>query len=452
MAVLEKGSLVRKQIVLMAGDILVGLTILFLIYTMNQKADLVNLFSEAWIFLFIPVLIFNSFLCEVYNIKVWLFKTIVIRSMISTGISFLILIFFLNSFGILWFMIIGLVAFFVVQIFWHSLYQATIQSSFFTKNLMVIGTGAAALEVDLMLKAFPSKYSLSGYITTPTDPVEVKKNTIIGKIDDIVELCKQHKVHSIVIALTERRGNLAIDKLVACKLIGVRIIDYPNFYETMTGKIPVENINPSWLVQSNGFLITPFVRLMKRIFDVLVSALGLLIILPFIPIAIFLVKYESPGTLFYLQKRVGEYGKDFTIYKFRSMGMDAENVSGAIWASENDPRISYFGHLLRKSRIDELPQLVNVLKGDMSFIGPRPERPEFVKQISEETQYYMERHSVKPGITGWAQVMSPYSSTIGDSVEKLRYDLYYINNLSLFLDLLIVFETIKVIMFRRGGR
>jgi len=316
----------------------------------------------------------------------------------------------------------------------------------------VIGTGDVAQEVERMVAASSGKYLLSGYIATPTDPVTVEKNRIVGKMDDIVLLCRQYKVHSIIMALTERRGNLAIHKLVSCKLMGVRIVDYPNFYESMTGKIPVEIINPSWLVQSSGFLITPFIRAMKRIFDIILSSLVLLITLPFFPIIVIMVKYKSPGPVFYFQQRVGKQGKDFTIYKFRSMGTDAESKEGVAWAKENDPRITQFGHILRKTRIDELPQLVNVLKGEMSFIGPRPERPQFVEKICEVTPYYMERHAVKPGITGWAQVMYPYGASLGDSVEKLRYDLYYINNLSIFLELLIVFETIKIILFRRGSR
>ncbi len=452
MAVFSKESIIRKQIILMGGDFIVGMAIILLFKTMEPREFPMGIFSEIWIVLFIPVLIFSSYFCEIYSIKTWLIKTLVIRSAIAAGISFCALILVSNLSKAPWQMLSGLLLFFIFQIFWQSLYQKTTSSSFFKKNIVVIGTGNTALEIDRMLQASSGRYSLSGYISTPTDPVDVKETSILGKIDDIVELCKSHRVHTIVIALTERRGNLTIEKLVSCKLMGVRIIDYPNFYETMTGKIPVESINPSWLVQSNGFLITPFIRFVKRIFDILLSSLTLLVTLPFLPVFIFLVKYKSPGPVFYFQKRVGEHGKNFTIYKFRTMGTDAETENGAAWAQKNDPRISRFGHLLRKTRIDELPQLVNVLKGKMSFIGPRPERPEFVKKIAKVTPYYMERHAVKPGITGWAQVMYPYGSSLGDSVEKLRYDLYYINNLSLFLELLIVFETIKVVLFRRGGR
>lgn len=239
---------------------------------------------------------------------------------------------------------------------------------------------------------------------------------------------------------------------MTCKLMGVKILDYPNFFELMTGKIPVEHINPSWLVQSSGFLITPFIRSLKKVLDLVFSSVLLILCLPLFPVVALMIKLDSPGPVFYSQQRVGLNGKVFTIYKFRSMGQDSEKETGASWAQEDDPRVTRFGAFIRKTRIDELPQLFNVLKGDMSFIGPRPERPEFVSQISKVTPYYAERHAIKPGITGWAQVMYPYGASLGDAVEKLRYDLYYINNLSVFLELYIIFETIKIVLFRRGSR
>ena len=304
---------------------------------------------------------------------------------------------------------------------------------------MVIGTGEFALNVEHLIAESPGKYELAGYIRPPMDPVTVPEEKILGDLDQIVDIARITQARAIVIALTERRGNLTAAKLVTCKLMGVRILDYPSLYELMTGKIPVEHINPSWLVQSSGFLITPFIRTLKKILDLFFSSLLLLICLPFFPLVALMIKLDSPGPVFYFQKRVGLNGKPFTIYKFRSMAMDSEKGTGASWASEDDPRITKFGAFMRKARIDELPQIFNVLKGDMSFIGPRPERPEFVAQISKVTPYYEERHAIKPGITGWAQVMYPYGASLGDSVEKLRYDLYYINNLSMFLELLIRF-------------
>jgi sugar transferase (PEP-CTERM system associated) len=450
--ILTKGSLIRKQTILMSGDFILGMAIIILFKTMGPKELSFGLFSEVWVFFFVPVLILSSYFCEIYNTGIWALKTVITRSMIATVISFFILILFNVLSGISLHLVAGLLFFFILQILWHGIYQTSFHFSFFTKNIVVIGTGTTAIEIERILNASTCKYALSGYISTATDPVNVEDNKIIGSIDDIIDLCRQYKVHTIVIALTEKRGNLTINKLVACKLMGVRIIDYPSFYEIMTGKIPVESINPSWLVQSNGFLITPFIRFTKRIFDILLSSSVLFLTLPFFPVFAFMVKYKSPGSIFYFQKRVGKDGKNFTIYKFRSMETDAEIKNGVSWAKINDHRISRCGHFLRKARIDELPQLLNVLNGTMSFIGPRPERPEFVKQISAVTPYYMERHAIKPGITGWAQIMYPYGSSLGDSVEKLRYDLYYINNLSLFLELLIVFETIKVILFRKGSR
>jgi len=446
-----KGSLIKKQMILMAGDAVAALGILIL-WVMGADGIAPGFFSGLWMAGFVPVLVLTSYLCEVYNVRPWVFKTVAKRAALSGGISLIVLV-LLNKASFLPFpMITGILFFFAAQILWQSLYEAASQSPFFSKNILVIGTGPSAQEVRRLIEASPRKYVLAGYVATATDPVSVEENSIVGKMEDIVSLCRQYQAHAVVMALTERRGGLAIHKLVSCKLMGVRIIDYPNFYESMTGKIPVESINPSWLVQSNGFLITPFIRAMKRTLDIVLSSLLLLITLPFFPALVVLVKYKSPGPVFYFQKRVGKNGKEFTIYKFRTMGIDAESGVGVAWAKENDPRVTRFGQFFRKTRIDELPQLVNVLKGEMSFIGPRPERPEFVEQICGITPYYMERHAVKPGITGWAQVMYPYGASLGDSVEKLRYDLYYINNLSIFLEFLIVFETIKVILFRRGSR
>jgi len=452
MGVLAKGSIIRKQFILMSGDFLVSLAMIAIvnpieIYNHSSQIGLVN-----WGLYLIPIIILSSYFCEIYNTRTWLLKKNVPRTFAASLITFFTFGLVSSFAGFSWQIAFGILFIFIFQVLWQGLYDKIIQSSYFSKNVVVIGTGSNALEIDSIINAFPGKYTLTGYISTVADPINVEKNKIIGHIDDIIEICKQYNIHAIILALTERRGNLTINKLVSCKLIGVRIIDYPNFYESMTGKIPVESINPSWLVNSKGFLITPFIQVMKRILDIILSSLLLLMTLPFLPIVIFLVKYKSPGPIFYLQKRVGENGENFTIFKFRSMKINAEQETGAAWAKESDPRISKFGHLIRKTRIDELPQLINVLNGKMSFIGPRPERPEFVQQICQATPYYMERHAVKPGITGWAQVMYPYGSSLGDSIEKLRYDLYYINNLSLFLELLIVFETIKVILFRKGSR
>ena len=406
-----------------------------------------------WQYCFFPMVLFSSFLCEVYTTEKLIFKVKLIRSALGAALSFAVLLLFFSSVrGIYVELLLSLLLFLILQNSWQSLYQKSTDSLFFAQRILVLGTGSMAAKVEKLIAASKDRYTLAGYVQTANDPVTVPSKAIVGVIDDIVELSKRHNAHAIVIALTERRGNLVIEKLVTCKLMGVRIMDYPSFFEVTTGKIPVEDINPSWLVQSSGFFITPFVRLMKRIIDVLLASTLLLVTLPLLPVIACGIKLTSKGPVFYLQKRVGVNGRLFTIFKFRSMADNAEQDTGASWARQNDPRVTPIGAFMRKTRIDELPQLVNVLKGDMSFIGPRPERPEFVEKISRVTPYYLERHAVKPGITGWAQVMYPYGASLGDSVEKLRYDLYYINNLSFFLEILIVLETIKVVLFRRGGR
>ena len=206
------------------------------------------------------------------------------------------------------------------------------------------------------------------------------------------------------------------------------------------------------MIFSDGFRITHLRRLFKGTFDLIFAVIGLGIVMPFIPVISLLIKIDSHGPVFFKQKRVGEREKEFVLYKFRTMRKDAESKTGAVWAQENDPRITRVGKFLRKSRIDEIPQLFNVLKGEMSFIGPRPERPEMIRKLEEVIPFYSERHTLKPGITGWAQVKHSYGASVEDALEKLRYDLFYIKHSSLFLDLLIVLETIKVVLFGRGGR
>jgi sugar transferase (PEP-CTERM system associated) len=446
---LDRGSLIYNRIILMVGDILVALTILL---TAAGQADQLS-GIPLWMALFIPVMLFFSFLCEVYQPEKWLFRERLVRSLAAIFLSLVVLTFLPRHPEVsFWQLPVAALIFFLLQNLWQSLFHKSNDVHFFAEKILVIGTGSIAGTVENLIKESSGKYVLAGYVRTPTDPVSVNFQKILGHFDDIVTIARENRVNAIVIALTERRGNLVMEKLVTCKLMGIKIVDYPSFYERVAGKIPVEHINPSWLVQSRGFLITPFIRLLKKVLDLVFSSIILIFCLPVFPLVVLAIKLDSPGPVFYFQKRVGLNGTLFTIYKFRSMQVTSEQDAGPAWASEDDPRITRFGKLMRRTRIDELPQLVNVLKGDMSFIGPRPEQPEFVAQIRKITPYYMQRHAVKPGITGWAQVMYPYGASLGDAVEKLRYDLYYINNLSLFLDLYIVFETIKIILFRRGGR
>jgi len=444
-----RGAVIRYQMMLMGGDAFIGVLILGFTASCLLSQPRIPL----WMYLFTPAILVTSFLCEIYNPQKFSAKKKLIRSLWAGSGSFIFLIIIPDSSGgSLWQLIFCLILFLGFQNGWQRLFRQIRSSVVFQKNILVIGTGPMAKKIEHLISASPGRYNLVGYIGTASDPVSVAPEAIIGSMDKIVEMARHYNAHALVIALTERRGNLTIEKLVACKLMGVRIMEYPSFYEMITGKIPVEDINPSWLVQSSGFLITPMVRIMKRVLDIILASLLLGVMLPFFLPVVLIIKLTSPGPVFYFQERVGTHGKNFTIYKFRSMTADAEKTTGAAWARENDSRVTSFGLFMRKTRIDELPQLINVLNGDMSFIGPRPERPEFVEQIQEITPYYKERHAVKPGITGWAQVMFPYGASLGDAVEKLRYDLYYINNLSFTLELMIMLETVKVVLFRKGSR
>ncbi len=259
-------------------------------------------------------------------------------------------------------------------------------------------------------------------------------------------------IDRIVVAMEERRGKLPVDLLLSLKNRGVQIQDGNDAYESITGKVPIESIRLSWLLFSPGCCASRLFLFYKRTASLMISIVGLLLSLPLLPFIILAIKLSSPGQILYRQSRVGLDGKVFSCYKFRTMQSDAEADSGPTWAKDDDPRITRVGRFFRKTRMDEIPQLWNVLRGDMSLVGPRPERPEFVNALNQTIPFYHLRHSVRPGITGWAQILYRYGSSVEDAKEKLRYDLYYIKNLSAGLDLLIFFSTIKIILLGRGAK
>jgi len=243
-----------------------------------------------------------------------------------------------------------------------------------------------------------------------------------------------------------------MDQLLEMKLDGVTFDHLASVYEEYTGKIAVENLRPSWLIFSHGFAKSRWLSAGKRALDLLAAGLGLLLAAPLMAIVAIAIRLSSAGPVLYHQQRVGLQGRIFTVHKFRSMRQDAEEGTGPVWASKNgDPRVTRLGRFLRRSRIDELPQLWNVLKGDMSFVGPRPERPEFVTSLTQEIPYYGQRHVVRPGVTGWAQVRYTYGASKEDALEKLQYDLFYIKNMSLALDLYVILETVKTVILRKGA-
>jgi sugar transferase (PEP-CTERM system associated) len=269
----------------------------------------------------------------------------------------------------------------------------------------------------------------------------------------ILSVAKKYKIDEIIVGVRERRGGgLPADQLLECKLAGIEVVDLPSFYERETGQIQVESLNPSWMIFSDGFKRSPFKDLTKRTFDVAASGGLLLLTLPVMLVTTLLIWLESGGPIFYRQERVGELGRIFRVLKFRSMRQDAERDGVPQWAKKQDDRVTRVGRAIRLLRIDELPQVFNVFKGDMSFVGPRPERPYFVDDLTKKISYYPSRHTVKPGITGWAQIRYPYGATVEDALQKLQYDLYYVKNHTLFLDLIILFQTAQVILFGKGAR
>ncbi len=324
------------------------------------------------------------------------------------------------------------------------------------QQVLILGVGETAREIAYeILTNCNGKYHLRAFVDVTLNPT---METMLGvdvigfRDEELLEFVKQHRIKKIVIAATQRRNTVPIKGLLACKANGVEIWDTPNFYEGLAGKIPIKNLRPSWLIFSPGFRRSTVSKGLKRSVDIFFSCLGLLLTLPLFGTIALLIKLDSSGPVFFRQERVGEWGKNFTLFKFRSMTSNAEETTGPVWATENDQRVTRIGRLLRKIRLDELPQLINVLKGEMSFVGPRPERPHFVTQLSRSIPYYAQRLSVKPGITGWAAVKYRYSSSVEETVEKLAYDLYYIKNSSLWLDFVIILNTIWVILLGQGSR
>ena len=293
---------------------------------------------------------------------------------------------------------------------------------------------------------------LSGLSMNRAKKLEKPSNpAIIGRFDQISSICRDAGIDRIVVALDERRGKLPLDQLLSCRMKGIQISDGIDFSEYLFGKLSVESLRPSSLIFSNGFKRNAPIKIVKRCIDVLASFLGLTISAPVSLLIAIAIKLDSPGPVFYRQERVGEDEQIFQLLKFRSMRADAEK-DGPVWAAVDDHRITRVGRIIRKLRLDEVPQMINVLRGEMSFTGPRPERPHFVQMLKSEIPFYSYRHTVKPGITGWAQIRYPYGASKEQALEKLKYDIYYIKHMGPFLDMEIIFQTLKIVLLGRGAR
>ena len=325
-----------------------------------------------------------------------------------------------------------------------------------SERLLLVGTGTAA--VDLAREMFDRRHELGVEIVgfVDSDPAKVGSRVInpgvVGTIEDIPSIVRARRVDRVVVSLADARGKLPVDKLLEMKLDGVSFDHLASVYEQYTGKIAVENLRPSWLIFAPGFKKSRLLSMSKRVLDVAVAAVGVVLALPVMAMIAAAIRLTSNGPILYHQRRVGQHGRIFTVHKFRSMRPDAEAATGPVWAvKEGDARVTPLGSMLRRTRLDELPQLWNVLRGDMSFVGPRPERPEFVGDLTRQIPYYGQRHVVRPGLTGWAQVRYTYGASVEDALQKLQYDLFYIKNMSIALDVFIIFATIKTVILGKGA-
>jgi sugar transferase (PEP-CTERM system associated) len=339
---------------------------------------------------------------------------------------------------------------------WRRVHPWLLGQEGFLENVLVLGTGhTAELLVAEMLRRTSLGYRAIGYLAEkPADVgAPLTGPAVLGTVAEMEAIVQSRRVTLIVVALEDQRGRLPIEALLGCRLHGVQVEDAPSFFERLTGKILVSDLRPSWLVFSPGFRKPRFLRNAKRGIELVVAGGVLVLVAPLLVVLAVLIRLDSPGPAVYAQARVGLSGRVFDLYKLRTMRRDAEATTGPVWSlGARDERVTRVGRYLRKLRLDELPQLVNVLKGEMSLVGPRPERLHFVEQLRRVIPYYDERHSVRPGITGWAQVKFGYGSTIEDSERKLQFDLYYVKNMSLLLDLAIVLDTLKVMVAGREPR
>ncbi|MBN1493253.1 MAG: TIGR03013 family PEP-CTERM/XrtA system glycosyltransferase [Candidatus Omnitrophica bacterium] len=454
----------RKLLFIIGEAILIYLSVIIAIHLL-WGTEYVYLFSSWKLFVktCVIVLIIQSslYLHDLYEIKKGDDLMSIIRRVgRSMGIACICLAFL---YYLLPALIIGrgvvIVSLFVLAVLiasWRLLYAYSLRKKIMSERIMLLGLGK--LSTDIAKEIVERKelvYSIVAIATQKEhyhlpkgfEGIAVKKG-----FDDLYAFVQKENITSIIVAMDERRGAFPFDSLLECKTNGIDIQDGVNFYETITGKLIVERINPSWLIFSDGFKASFTRRIVKRALDFSCALIGLIMLMPLLVLTAILIKLESKGPVFFVQERVGRWEKPFMLYKFRSMRKDAEKQSGPVWAEAEDPRITRIGKIIRKTRIDELPQLWNVLKGEMSIVGPRPERRFFVEQLKKKIPYYTQRFVVKPGLTGWAQILFMYGSSEEDAAEKLRHELYYIKNMSTIMDLVIMFGTLKIVILGRGAQ
>jgi len=338
----------------------------------------------------------------------------------------------------------------------RAIWDTLVDEDLFKRRVLVYGAGRRAGSIARLRRRSDRRgFMVVGYLPAAGDaPSEIPETDKLRQRGDLLSLCVEQRVDEIVVAMDDRRQQFPMDQLLECRLEGVEIVDLVSFLERETGKVRLDILNPSWMIFSEGFRQGRIHSTLERMFDIVASLALLVLAAPLMLLTALAIKLMEGlrATIFYRQVRVGQYGKPFRLLKFRSMSENAEADGKAQWAQKNDSRVTRIGAIIRLTRIDELPQILNVLRGEMSFVGPRPERPEFVAELNERIPYYRERHSIKPGITGWAQLCYPYGSSEQDATEKLQYDLFYVKNHSLLFYIAILVQTVEVIVWRKGAR
>ena len=332
--------------------------------------------------------------------------------------------------------------------------QTPLQWLGFKKRVLILGDGKLAHDLARVLVYDRShRFDVVGFLSSDQSRVGARlvNPTVVGTVDQLFELSEYHQVHIIVVCVEDRRGAMPLAALLDVKSMGIEVVDGHRMYEEECGRLSIDELKPSFLIFSAGFKRKPVIMVLKRIGDLVGAFIGLAFLTPLMSVIALCIKWDSPGPILYRQTRVGLHGYPYVLLKFRSMRVNAES-DGVQWAKPGDSRITKLGYWLRKLRLDELPQFINVLKGEMSLVGPRPERPHFVQHLRKQIPYYDLRHTVRPGITGWAQTCFQYAASLEDSHVKLQYDLYYVKNLSLWLDLKILFRTVRVVLQGSGAR
>lgn len=350
----------------------------------------------------------------------------------------------------------------VFVVAWRFGYTVILNKGLFNQKIIVIGSGELAKNIiDEILDKKDCGYSIEMVASEDrcenaciNNLINIQVNETIAQnsYQGLCEIGKSLEIDKIIMAIEEKRGNFPVEELLQCRVGGIEVLEGVAFYEMLTGKLIVEQINPGWLIFSQGFQTSWARRLLKRSSDIFFALIMLALLLPLFILIALMIKLDSRGPAIFSQERIGQKRKPYNVHKFRSMVIDAETTTGPVWAEDDDPRITRVGMIIRKLRLDELPQLWNVIRGDMSFVGPRPEREYFIEQLEKTIPYYRERFTVKPGITGWAQVSYGYGASVEDAIEKLNYDLFYIKNMSSLMDIMIMLRTVKIVLFSKGAR